>query len=61
MYITALVTVGWVIVKLMTGTFPISDWFTEAYASALAAAVSMAVFGMIYPKRTTGGDVIPPV
>ena len=61
MYITALVAVGWVIVKLMTGTFPISDWFTEAYASALAAAVSMAVFGMIYPKRTTGGDVIQPV
>lgn len=51
MIFTAVVSVCWAGVRLVTGSYPIAGWLTETYASVIAAVASMLVLSLIYPNR----------
>ena len=48
MVCTGVVAVGWVAVKLATGSYPIASWLTETYAAVIVAAVATVVFSLIF-------------
>ena len=51
MVFTAVAAVGWVAVKVATGSFPISNSISETYAAVVVAAVSYLVLNLIFPKK----------
>lgn len=51
MVCTGIVAVGWVVVKMMTGTYPIASWLTETYAAVIVAFVATVLFSFIFPKK----------
>ena len=50
MVFTGVVAVLWVVVEMVTGSYPIASWLTETYAAVFVAAVSTVVFSFIFPK-----------
>ncbi len=48
MVLTAVVAVIWVVVNLVTGSYPIADWFTETYAAVAAAIIFTILFSFIF-------------
>lgn len=53
MILTGIVAIGWVVIKMVSGSYPIGDWFTETYASVIVAAVATIVFSLVFPKKDT--------
>jgi SSS family solute:Na+ symporter len=51
MVLTGAVAVGWVVIKMKTGTFPIASWLTETYAAVVVAFVATIVFSYVFPKK----------
>lgn len=51
MVFTGIVAVSWVVIKMITGSYPISDYITETYAAVVAAFASMIIFSLIFPKK----------
>lgn len=51
MILTGIVAVGWVVAKMVTGHYPISDAITETYAAVVVAFVATIVFSKIFPKK----------
>ncbi len=41
MICTGITAVSWVLIKQITGSYPIAAWFTETYAAVLVAAITM--------------------
>ena len=63
MVITGIVAVGWVAVKLITGSYPIvigSFAITETYAAVVVAAVCTIVFSKIFPASQAELDAFVP-
>lgn len=51
MVITGVVAVFWVVFRMITGSYPISDMITETYAAVAVAFISMILFSLIFPKK----------
>nr|MCR5387877.1 hypothetical protein [Lachnospiraceae bacterium] len=43
-----IVAVGWVAVKLATGSYPIASWLTETYAAVIVACIATIIFSLIF-------------
>ena len=54
MILTGITSVSWVVVKMTTGQYPISKYFTDTYAGILAAAIFTFIFIMVFPKKKDG-------
>ena len=50
MILTGIISVGWVVFKMATGHYPISDSITETYAAVIAALVGTVAFSLFYPS-----------
>lgn len=51
MLITMVVSVGWVVFKMLTGSYPIAPWFSETYATVVVAFVSCILFSILSPDK----------
>ena len=51
MICTGVVSVFWVLYKIITGAYLIAPWFTETYAAVACAAISMLVLSLVFNKR----------
>ena len=51
MILTAFTAIGWALFKIVTGRYPIANWFTETYAAIIVAVVSMIIASAITQKR----------
>jgi SSS family solute:Na+ symporter len=51
MVCTGVVAIGWVVIKMATGSYPIASWLTETYAAVVVAFISMVVFSVVFPKK----------
>ncbi|MPN44983.1 hypothetical protein SDC9_192550 [bioreactor metagenome] len=54
MILTGITSVSWVVVKMTTGQYPISKYFTDTYAGILAAAIFTFIFMLVFPKQKDG-------
>ena len=52
MIITGIVSVTWVLFKIITGAYLIAPWFTETYAAVAAAATSMLILSIVFNKKS---------
>ncbi|MDR0906126.1 MAG: sodium:solute symporter family protein [Oscillospiraceae bacterium] len=55
MVLTGIVAIGWVVIKMATGSYPIASWLTETYAAVIVAFVATVVFSFIFPKKQLPG------
>ena len=51
MIFTAVVSVIWVVIKMITGSYPIASWFSETYAAVVVAFVSCIIFSILSPDK----------
>ena len=54
MLFTGVVVVVWVLVKSVTGSYPISANFSETYAAVITAFAATVLFSLLFPDRKDG-------
>ncbi|MDR2131803.1 MAG: sodium:solute symporter family protein [Clostridiales Family XIII bacterium] len=50
MVLTGIVAVVWVVIRMSTGHYPISDTLTETYAAVIVAFIATVILSYVFPK-----------
>ncbi len=53
MILTAVVAVLWVVIKMVTGSYPVASWLTETYAAVVVAFLGTIIFSLALPGKST--------
>lgn len=53
---TGVVSVFWVVWKMVTGQYPLAPWFTETYSALFVALFSTMLFSLVFPNALRRRD-----